>query len=254
MTLLEVRGLDRSFGGLHAVNEVSFNLTASSIKAVIGPNGAGKTTIFNLISGSLAPSSGKVFFKGKDITGARPFMVARMGIIRTFQAVKLAKHMTVLDNVMIGRHRRSSAGFLAGMLNLPSTWKEERSIREKALEAIETLGISKYLDKSAGGLPFGIQRSVEFARALAAEPELLLLDEPASGLNVYETMELASLISKIRDKGITILIVEHDMSLVMDISDEIVVLDFGKKIAEGTPRQIQANREVIDIYLGDENA
>jgi branched-chain amino acid transport system ATP-binding protein len=254
VNLLEVRGLDKRFGGLHAVNEVSFDLAAGSIKAVIGPNGAGKTTIFNLISGSMPPSAGRVLFKGEDITGAKPFVIARKGVIRTFQSVKLAKHMTVLDNVMLGRHRASSAGFLAGLLNLPSTWKEEERIREKALEAIETLGIAEYGDKSAGGLPFGIQRSVEFARALAAEPELLLLDEPASGLNVYETMELASLISKIREKGITILIVEHDMSLVMDISDEIVVLDFGKKIAEGTPREIQANREVIDIYLGEEDA
>jgi branched-chain amino acid transport system ATP-binding protein len=169
-------------------------------------------------------------------------------MIRTFQNLKLSKHMTVLENVMIGRHVKSRSGFLASMLKLPSALKEEKSIREEALNALETLHIADYRDKMVSGLPFGIQRSVEFARALVSEPALLLLDEPASGLNMYETKELAELIQEIREKGITILIVEHDMGLVMDISDEIVVLSFGEKIAEDTPYHIQRNSEVIRIY------
>jgi branched-chain amino acid transport system ATP-binding protein len=254
MSLLAIEGLCRSFGGLQAIDDVGFRAEEGRITAVIGPNGAGKTTLFNLIAGTLAPDAGKVLFDGSDITGMRPFRVARRGISRTFQAIKLSRKMTALENVMIGRHVRSRAGFASGMLAAPWTRGEERSIREEALKAIELLGIADYRDRATGGLPFGIQRSVELARAIASEPRLLLLDEPASGLNVRETRLLAELIEKIRGRGITILVVEHDMSLVMDISDEIVVLNFGKKIAQGKPRDIQANREVIDIYLGEEDA
>lgn len=254
MSLLEVSGLSRSFGGLRAVDGVGFAAEADRITAVIGPNGAGKTTLFNLIAGSLEPDSGKVAFEGEDITGMKPFRVARKGIARTFQAVRLSKKMTALENVMIGRHVRSRAGFASGLLAAPWTRGEERSIREEAMKAIELLGIAEYSDRETGGLPFGIQRSVELARAVASEPRLLLLDEPASGLNVRETKALAELIGRIRGRGIAILVVEHDMSLVMDISDEIVVLNFGKKIAQGKPREIQANREVIDIYLGEDDA
>lgn len=254
MSMLEVAALSRSFGGLRAVDGVGFEAEARRITAVIGPNGAGKTTLFNLISGSLIPDAGRVVFDGEDITGMKPFRVARRGIARTFQTVKLSRRMTALENVMIGRHVRSRAGFASGMLAAPWARKEERSIREEAMKAIELLGIADYRDKETGSLPFGMQRSVELARAIAAEPKLLLLDEPASGLNVRETRVLAELISRIRGKGITILVVEHDMSLVMDISDQIVVLNFGRKIAQGKPREIQANREVIDIYLGEEDA
>ena len=252
--LLEVISVTKRFGGLSAVNDVSFSVNPGRIKAVIGPNGAGKTTLFNLVSGALPLSAGQVFFENQAITGLKPFEIARRGIVRTFQNIKLSGHMTVLENVMIGRHIRSKAGFLSGMLNLPNTWKEEKSIREEALKALETLKIGHLADKETGSLPFGSQRSVEFARALACEPKLLLLDEPASGLNIYETQELSRLISDIRDKGITILLVEHDMSLVMEICDEIAVLNFGKKIAEGTPHEIQTNKEVVQIYLGDEDA
>jgi branched-chain amino acid transport system ATP-binding protein len=254
MSLLELEGLSRSFGGLRAVDGVSFAAEADRITAVIGPNGAGKTTLFNLIAGSLAPDSGRVAFDGADITGLKPYRVARRGMARTFQAVKLSRKMTALENVMIGRQVRSRAGFASGMLAAPWTWGEERSIREESMKAIELLGIEEYRDKETGSLPFGIQRSVELARAIAAEPKLLLLDEPASGLNVRETRGLAELIARIRGRGITILVVEHDMSLVMDVSDEIVVLSFGKKIAQGKPRDIQANKEVIDIYLGEDDA
>ncbi len=257
MSLLEVSALSRSFGGLRAVDGVGFAAERDRITAVIGPNGAGKTTLFNLIAGSLAPDSGTVAFDGADITGLKPYKIARRGISRTFQSIKLSKQMTALENVMLGRHARSRAGFASGMIAAPwAPWvrAEERSIREEAMKAIELLGIADYSDKETGALPFGIQRSVELARAVAAEPKLLLLDEPASGLNIRETRALSELISLIRDRGMAILVVEHDMSLVMDISDEIVVLNFGKKIAQGKPREIQANREVIDIYLGEDDA
>jgi branched-chain amino acid transport system ATP-binding protein len=254
MSILAVEGLSRSFGGLRAVDGVDFEAGKDRITAVIGPNGAGKTTLFNLISGALAPDSGRVRFDGEDITGMKPFRVARKGIARTFQAIKLSKKMTALENVMIGRHVRSRAGFLEGMIAAPWTRAEERSIREEAMRAVELLGIADYAGRETGTLPFGIQRSVELARALASEPKLLLLDEPASGLNVHETKGLAELIVRIRDRGISILVVEHDMSLVMDISDEIVVLDFGKKLAQGAPREIQRNKDVIAIYLGEEDA
>jgi branched-chain amino acid transport system ATP-binding protein len=254
MSLLKVEALSRSFGGLRAVDGVGFEAEEHMITAVIGPNGAGKTTLFNLISGALAPDSGRVAFDSSDITGMKPFRIARRGISRTFQAVRLSRKMTALENVMIGRHARSRSGFGSGLLAAPWTWREERSIREEAMKAIELLGVEDYRDKETGSLPFGIQRSVELARAIASEPKLLLLDEPASGLNVHETRVLAELIDRIRASGITILVVEHDMSLVMDVSDQIVVLNFGKKIAQGKPREIQANREVIDIYLGEEDA
>jgi branched-chain amino acid transport system ATP-binding protein len=254
MSLLGVSALSRSFGGLRAVDGVGFEAQAGQITAVIGPNGAGKTTLFNLIAGSLAPDSGRVLFDGSDITGMKPHQVARRGMARTFQAIKLSKRMTALENVMIGRHVKSRAGFISGLLAAPWTRAEERSIREEALKAIELLGISEYRNKETGGLPFGIQRSVELARAIASEPKLLLLDEPASGLNIRETRDLAELIDMIRGRGISILVVEHDMSLVMDISDHIVVLNFGRRIAQGRPREIQSNREVIDIYLGEDDA
>ncbi len=254
MSILSLSALSRSFGGLKAVDAVGFEAKRLDITAVIGPNGAGKTTLFNLISGSLASDSGTVLFDGEDITGMKPYKVARRGMARTFQAIKLSKRMTALENVMIGRHVRSRAGFLSGMIAAPWTRAEERSIREESMKAIELLGIAEYADRETAGLPFGIQRSVELARALASEPKLLLLDEPASGLNLRETRVLAELIVAIRDRGVSILVVEHDMSLVMDISDQIVVLSFGKRIAQGRPREIQTNREVIDIYLGEEDA
>jgi branched-chain amino acid transport system ATP-binding protein len=252
--LLSTRNLHRSFGGVHAVKDVSFLVPTGAIKAVIGPNGAGKTTLFNLIAGTLTPHQGQVIFRDKPITGRKPHAVAALGIARTFQTTKLFPHMTVLENVMMGRHTRTRSGFVAGMLNLPGTWREQRHTEDKARTILRDLGLAAHAGTTACNLPFGRQRLVEFARALATEPALLLLDEPAAGLNIYETQELAKLILKIRDAGVTCLVVEHDMSLVMNISDEVVVLDQGQKIAEGPPAAIQRHPEVIRVYLGDDHA
>ena len=251
MALLEIRNLNRHFGGLHAVKNVSFAVNEGMIKAVIGPNGAGKTTLFNLIAGNLPANSGEIYFDGARINGRKPYQIAKQGLSRTYQNIKLFHGMTALENVMVGRHIRSRAGFMAGMLNLPWTWSEEREIRERAMEYLRLLGVADCADVEIGNLSFGQQRGVEFARALATEPKLLLLDEPAAGLNIYETAEIGRLITKIRDSGVTILLVEHDMSLVMDISDEIVVLSFGEMLAEDVPQNIQQNEEVIRIYLGE---
>ena len=253
-SLLEVRSLSRSFGGLKAVNEVSFTVNQGSIKSVIGPNGAGKTTLFNLISGMLPCDSGVVLQNGREITRLQPYRIAELGISRTFQTTKLFSRMTVAENVMVGRHSRTRAGLLSGVLNLPWTWKEEREIRERSLQLLDALGLADAADQLASNLPFGKQRLLEIARALATEPSLLLLDEPAAGLNIYETREMADLVLKIRGWGITVLLVEHDMSLVMDISDQIVVLNYGRKVAEGEPGEIQRDPEVIRIYLGGDHA
>jgi len=254
MSYLDIKNMCRAFGGLKAVDDVSFSVERNAIKAVIGPNGAGKTTLFNLIAGSLEPDAGEAFIGGSPIHNLPPYLIARQGISRTFQNIKLFSHMTVLENVMIGRHIRSRSGLLQAMLRLPRSRKEEREIRERSMELLEMMGIGDLAGQEATSLAFGKQRIVEIARALATEPSLLLLDEPAAGLNIYETAQVSDTIMKIREKGITILVIEHDMSLVMNISDEIVVLSSGKKIAEGVPTDIQRNEEVIRVYLGEEDA
>ena len=254
MVILEVKDLSRAFGGLQAVNKVSFSVRKDTIKALIGPNGAGKTTLFNLVSGMLPPDSGSILFNSLPIQGLKSYQIATRGMARTFQHIKLFPKMSALENVMIGRHTHSKAEFISSMLNLPWTWKEEKQIREKSLEIMDFLGISALAEKDATSLAYGQQRTVELARALACEPALLLLDEPAAGLNMRETAEMAHLITKIKDRGVTVLIVEHDMSLVMDISDEIIVLSYGEKIADDSPLAIQKNSEVIRIYLGEADA
>ncbi len=254
MSYLEIKGMSRAFGGLRAVDGVSFNVKQNAIKAVIGPNGAGKTTLFNLIAGSLEPDSGEAYIGGSPIHNLPPYRIARQGISRTFQNIKLFSHMTVLENVMIGRHIRSHAGLMQAMLHLPRSRREEREIRERSMELLVMMGIGDLAEQEATSLAFGKQRIVEIARALATEPSLLLLDEPAAGLNIYETAQISEMIMKIRERGVTILVIEHDMSLVMNISDEIVVLSSGKKIAEGVPADIQRNQEVIRVYLGEEDA
>lgn len=252
--ILQVEAVTKTFGGLIALDEVSFSVETNSIKALIGPNGAGKTTLLNIISGIYPPDSGKVLFNGKAINGLRPFEVAKMGISRTFQHVELFGNMTVLENITVGRYVRTKAGLFACGLRLPWARKEERAILRHSEEILHYIGLQHRRDEKASSLPIGEERILEIGRALATEPSLLLLDEPASGLNDAETLELSNFIKRLRDdKGLTIILVEHDMRLVMDLSDEIVVLDFGKKIAEGIPEEIQNNKLVIDAYLGEED-
>lgn len=252
MSLLEVHNLHRRFGGLVAVDGVSFGVGSGQIKAVIGPNGAGKTTLFNLICGLLRLEAGSMAFKGRSLRGLKPFQIARAGLSRTFQNPSLFLRLSVLENVMVGRHNRTRRGFIACGLRWPGQRKEERGIREAALAQLEYVGLGHLAAAPAASLAFGQRRMVELARALATEPEMLLLDEPASGLNTREKEDLAALIRRIRDRGITVLLVEHDMSVVMGLSDEILVLHNGAVIAEGPPAVVQADQRVISVYLGEE--
>ncbi|MCK5154607.1 MAG: ABC transporter ATP-binding protein [Spirochaetales bacterium] len=251
---MQIKGLDKYFGGLHAVDSVSFDVKKGIIKSVIGPNGAGKTTMFNMIAGYETPSAGQVFFNDTLLTGKKPFQVAEQGVLRTFQNLKLSNHLSVLDNVLLGWHSLGSAGFIAGMFSTAKSRREEKKAKDAVLPILEWLNIINLKDSEVGNLSFGNQRAVELARALASNPSMLLFDEPAAGLNMHETADLAKRIETIRDQGRTVLLVEHDMSLVMDISDEIVVLNFGQKIAEGIPSDIQKNEDVIRIYLGGDDA
>jgi len=251
--MLEVSGITQIFGGVTALDAVSFSMTKGDITGVIGPNGAGKTTLFNIITGIYRQSAGTVLLEGKDVTGLPPEKLARLAMVRTFQNIELFGGMTVLENVMVGMHTRSSAGLIACALKMPWSISEERRIRLGARKWLEFAGIIDLADHPAGSLPFGKGRLLEIARALAIEPRIMLMDEPAAGLNSQETVALAQLIKRVRDLGITVVLVEHDMELVMDICDRIVVLNLGMKLAEGTPREIQENPEVIAAYLGDDD-
>jgi branched-chain amino acid transport system ATP-binding protein len=248
--LLEVRGLGKRFGGLVAVNDVNFTVEQGSITAMIGPNGAGKTTAFNCITGLYPPSSGDILFNGQSVAGLPPHRIARAGIARTFQNIRLFAQMTAVDNVMVGEHCRMHAGLWGAMLRLPGQRREEREAESRALETLRTMGLENYAETYASSLPYGLQRRLEIARALASKPALLLLDEPAAGLNPHEKTELMSSISALRDSGLTIFLIEHDMRLVMTISERIVVLDRGEKIADGDAAEVRNDPGVIAAYLG----
>jgi branched-chain amino acid transport system ATP-binding protein len=249
--LLSVRGVTVRFGGIVALDGVSFDVKRGDICGLIGPNGAGKTTLFNCLSRLYQYQAGDILYEGKSITSTPTHRIAGLGMGRTFQNLAMFRTMPVRENVMVGAHCRSGAGFLSSALRLPSVSAEEARLRDKALKIMDDLDLTQFQDRPVGDLPFGIQKRVEFARALAAEPKLLLLDEPAAGLNHEELSELSRLIRDARDRlGITVLLVEHHMSLVMSVSDHIVALNFGRKIAEGNPEYIQKHPDVIEAYLG----
>ena len=250
--ILELKNLRKEFGGLVAVNDVSFQVQEGQIRAIIGPNGAGKTTMYNLISKFYHPTSGEIHYKQKRIDKLPPHKMAELGISRTFQSLQVMMNMTVLENVMVGCHCKAKHGIIGSALRLPRFKKEERDIFQCAMEKLSFVGLESKASRSASSLSFGEQRMVEFARALACNPQLLMLDEPASGLNIPEMEKMADLIHKIRDEGVTVMLIEHDMGLVMNISDMVTVLNYGSKIAEGTPREIQNNPDVVAAYLGEE--
>ncbi|MGI6484780.1 MAG: ABC transporter ATP-binding protein [Tepidanaerobacteraceae bacterium] len=251
MTLLEGKGLSMEFGGLSALDQVDFNIKAGEILSLIGPNGAGKTTLFNLLTGVYPPTRGEILFKENKIKNKKPYEITKMGIARTFQNIRLFSEMSVLDNVIIGQHCRTRTGVFGAILWSDAVKKEEKKVRDRAMELLNFVGLDKVCDEKAKNLPYGAQRRLEMARALATDPELILLDEPAAGMNPQETNQLINLIDKLNDMGKTVLLIEHDMKLVMGISERIMVLDYGKKIADGTPEEVRSNELVIKAYLGD---
>lgn len=249
--MLRLQGVTKVFGGLTALDHVSLSMEKGVITGVIGPNGAGKTTLFNIVSGIYSLTSGDVWLEGKNISGFAPETLAALGLVRTFQNVELFGQMSVLENVMVGLHTKSRSGIVSCAFKLPGQVREEKRIRERGMQWLEFAGMSDAADVPAASLPFGKGRLLEIARALAVEPRIILMDEPAAGLNSRETIGLAALIKRIRESGVTVILVEHDMDLVMDVCDKVIVLNLGCMLAEGTPREIQENPSVISAYLGE---
>ena len=252
MALLEVEALTKSFGGVTAIADLSFDVPPGQVYSVIGPNGAGKTTLFNMLSGIYHPDDGSIRFMDQGVVGRQPHQVAALGVSRTFQNLQMFFNMSVLDNVMVGCHLRTRTGLFSAALRLPRIKREEKLSRQWAREALAICHLDKFIGQEAGSLPYGVLKRLEIARALAVQPKLLMMDEPAAGLNDTETLEMRKLIRRICESGITVLLVEHNMGLVMQVSDRILVLDYGSRLAEGTPVEIQNDRRVIEAYLGGE--